>query len=43
MEPSFVSEVRISAEELFDSGLFCAESVALALAIRPTRTTQKHG
>lgn len=32
MEPGFVSEVRISAEELFDSGLFCAESVVLALA-----------
>lgn len=43
MELGFVSEVRISGEELFDSYLFCAESVVLALAIRPTRATQKHG
>ncbi len=41
MELGFVSEVRISGEELFDSYLFCAESVVLA--IRPTRATQKHG
>ena len=32
MEPQFVSDVRKSAEEFFASGLYCAESVVLALA-----------
>ena len=32
MESHFVSNVRKSAEEYFDSGLYCAESVVLALA-----------
>ncbi len=32
MESSFVSAVRESAEESFSSGLYCAESVVLALA-----------
>jgi C_GCAxxG_C_C family probable redox protein len=32
MESKFVSEVRKSAEESFASGLYCAESVVLALA-----------
>lgn len=32
MESKFVSDARKSAEEFFASGLFCAESVVLALA-----------
>ncbi len=32
MESQFVSDVRKSAEESFASGLYCAESVVLALA-----------
>lgn len=32
MESKFVSDVRESAEESFASGLYCAESVVLALA-----------
>ncbi|HXU92461.1 MAG TPA: C-GCAxxG-C-C family protein [Gallionella sp.] len=32
MESQFVSEVRKSAEDSFASGLYCAESVVLALA-----------
>lgn len=32
METSAISQVRKSAEELFSSGLFCAESVVLAIA-----------
>lgn len=32
MDPASVPEVRRSAEELFSSGLFCAESVVLAIA-----------
>jgi C_GCAxxG_C_C family probable redox protein len=32
MESQFVSDVRKSAEEAFASGLYCAESVVLALA-----------
>ena len=32
MESQFVSSTRKSAEEFFASGLFCAESVVLALA-----------
>ena len=32
MESEFVSDVRKSAEESFASGLYCAESVVLALA-----------
>src|ERR1035437_780271 len=32
MEPQFVSDIRKSAEEFFASGLYCAESVVLALA-----------
>jgi C_GCAxxG_C_C family probable redox protein len=32
MEPTAINEVRKSAEELFASGLFCAESVLLAIA-----------
>lgn len=32
MEPQFISDVRKSAEESFESGLYCAESVVLALA-----------
>ena len=32
MDPASIPEVRRSAEELFSSGLFCAESVILAIA-----------
>ena len=32
MDSHFVSNTRKSAEDFFDSGLFCAESVVLALA-----------
>lgn len=32
MQPSAIPHVRASAEKLFGSGLFCAESVVLALA-----------
>jgi C_GCAxxG_C_C family probable redox protein len=32
MESEFVSEVRLAAEQAFASGLYCAESVVLALA-----------
>jgi C_GCAxxG_C_C family probable redox protein len=32
MESKFVSDVREAAEESFSSGLYCAESVVLALA-----------
>jgi len=32
VESQFVSDVRKSAEEAFASGLYCAESVVLALA-----------
>jgi C_GCAxxG_C_C family probable redox protein len=32
MQPSAIPQVRESAEELFASGLFCAESVVLAVA-----------
>ncbi len=32
MESQFISDVRKSAEESFESGLYCAESVVLALA-----------
>jgi C_GCAxxG_C_C family probable redox protein len=32
MEPSAIDEVRKSAEEFFSGGLFCAESVVLAIA-----------